>query len=42
MLKPVLYPPDYFYAPILVAGDGCPSFEEDSVLYRGPEGSRLQ
>ena len=37
MLKPVLYPPDNSRANS-VAADGCPSFGEDSVLDRGPEG----
>ena len=37
VLKPVLYPPDNSRANS-VAADGCPSFGEDSVLDRGPEG----
>jgi ATP-dependent helicase/nuclease subunit A len=37
VLKPVLYPPDDSRAKS-VAADGCPSFGDDSVLDRGPEG----
>ena len=37
VLKPVLYPPDDSRANS-VAADGCPSFGDDSVLDRGPEG----
>jgi ATP-dependent helicase/nuclease subunit A len=37
VLKPVLYPPDDLRAKS-VAADGCPSFGDDSVLDRGPEG----
>ena len=37
VLKPVLYPPDKSRANSVAAG-GCPSFGEDSVLDRGPEG----
>jgi ATP-dependent helicase/nuclease subunit A len=37
VLKPVLYPPDESRANSVPA-DGCPSFGDDSVLHRGPQG----